>query len=200
MGLRLSSLHVADDAAGPQLRPTNGHCNRIVPWRVAQDHALQELHSLMSATAEIKTGIREHQLTGEVSEYAAGDLFDRLAHMDEHIADLYQEVDHTVIDTCSMSNPTEESAPRGDPPWPDIPRLCKVCESTDGHGSGRRGKLQRCSACRSVLYCGKACQQEDLKAHKRLCHHQSQRVAPHIVTTTVSRVHESEQPQLTIAP
>ena len=189
MGLRLSSLHVADDAAGLQLRLTDGHCNRIVPAHVAEDHALQELHSLMSATAEISTGIRERQLTGEVSEYAAGDLFDRLAHLYEHIEDLSEVVDHTVIDTCSMSNPTEESAPRGDPPWPDIPRLCKVCESTDGHGSGRRGKLQRCSGCRLVLYCNTGCQKNCWKFHKRLCHDQSQ-------CQTSYCDYESEQPQL----
>ena len=96
---------------------------------------------------------------------------------------------------CSMGFPTEERAPRASPRWPDIPRYCTVCCATDGSGSGRRGKLQRCSECRAILYCSKGCQKSDWKIHKPVCHDLSQCVKPH-TATTVSQVLEPERPHL----
>ena len=99
MGLRLSSLHVADDAAGPQLRPTDGWGNTILPAQVAEDKALQETQSLMDATAELGTTIQQHFQNGEVSPHAAGDLCRRSRMIQDQLSDLYDRTDHIVVHT-----------------------------------------------------------------------------------------------------
>ncbi|KYK59248.1 hypothetical protein DCS_00378 [Drechmeria coniospora] len=43
-----------------------------------------------------------------------------------------------------------------------LPLACHLC-------LGQNGNLHRCSACRTVYYCGKECQVSDRRAHKKAC-------------------------------
>ena len=99
MGLPLSSNHAPDDAAGPQLRPTDGHGNTILPAQVAEDEALREITSLMDATHEIQIAIQQHCQNEEVSPHAAGDLCRRLQMLQNQLRDLYERADYIVIGT-----------------------------------------------------------------------------------------------------
>ena len=103
MGLPLSSLHAPDDAAGHQIRPTDGRGNAILPARVAEDLVLQEIQSLMDATAELSTAIQQHFQNEQVSPHAAGDLCRRLRMIQDRLSDLYDRADHIVIHTRHRS-------------------------------------------------------------------------------------------------
>ena len=99
MGLPLSSNHAPDDAAGPQLRPTDGHGNTILPAQVAEDEALREITSLMDATHEIQIAIQQHCQNEEVSPHAAGDLCRRLQMLQDQLSGLYERADYIVNHT-----------------------------------------------------------------------------------------------------
>ena len=99
MGLPLSSNHVPDDAAGPQLRPTDGQCNTIVPAELAEDEALREIRWLMDATHALEAAFEQHRQNGKVSPRAAEDISERLQLIQDRLFELSITVDHTVIHT-----------------------------------------------------------------------------------------------------
>ena len=96
MGLPLSSIHVPDEAAGPQRR-TNEQCNTIVPAEVAEDEALREVGWLEDATHALRAAFEQHRQNGKVSPRAAEDVSERLQLIQGRLADLDVTVDHTVI-------------------------------------------------------------------------------------------------------
>ena len=110
MGLPLSSIHVPDEAAGPQRR-TNGQCNTIVPAEVAEDEALREVRWLEDATHALRAAFEQHRQNGKVSPRAAEDISERMQLIQDRLFDLSNTVDHTVIHTGYRSytgGPTEQ--------------------------------------------------------------------------------------------
>lgn len=59
-----------------------------------------------------------------------------------------------------------ETPSAGAPPHPVSPEACAECAAPCGEGGS---PLQRCSRCRSVAYCGPACQRAHWKQHKGAC-------------------------------
>ena len=98
MGLPLSSIHVPDEAAGPQRR-TDEHCNTLVPAEVAEDEALREVRWLEDAAHALRAAFEQHRENGKVSPRAAQDISDRMELIQDRLNDLSITVDHTVIHT-----------------------------------------------------------------------------------------------------